>query len=62
MAELARSLKAAGHHADEVAPLLLRCFVTVFAEDVERLPREPFRNLLHSSDDVAHFLQLVEEL
>ena len=55
LAELAKSLEAAGHHADDVAQFLMRCLFTMFAEDVELLPRESFRNLLHSLDDLAHF-------
>ena len=62
LAELAKSLEAAGHHADDVAQFLMRCLFTMFAEDVELLPRESFRKLLRSIDDVAHFAPLAEEL
>ncbi len=62
LAELAKSLEAAGHHADDVAQFLMRCLFTMFAEDVELLPRESFRKLLRSIDDLAHFASLAEEL
>ena len=62
LAELAKSLEAAGHHADDVAQFLMRCLFTMFAEDVELLPRESFRKLLRSIDDLAHFVPLAEEL
>jgi len=62
LAELAKSLEAAGHHADDVAHFLMRCLFTMFAEDVELLPRDSFRNLLHSIDDLAHFVPVAEDL
>ena len=62
LAELAKSLEAAGHHADDVAQFLMRCLFTMFAEDVELLPRDSFRNLLRSIDDLPHFVPLAEEL
>ena len=40
----------------------MRCLFTMFAEDVELLPRDVFRNLLQSIDDLAHFAPLAEEL
>jgi SAM-dependent methyltransferase len=62
LAELAKSLEAAGHHADDVAQFLMRCLFTMFAEDVELLPRDSFRDLLRSIHDLKHFAPLAEEL
>jgi hypothetical protein len=62
LAELAKSLEGAGHHADDVAQFLMRCLFTMFAEDVELLPRDSFRDLLRSIDDLKHFVPLVQEL
>ncbi|MDP1693885.1 MAG: class I SAM-dependent DNA methyltransferase [Burkholderiaceae bacterium] len=39
LAELARSLEAAGHPAEQVAGFLTRCLFSMFAEDVGLLPR-----------------------
>jgi hypothetical protein len=46
LAKLARSLEAAGHHAEGVAQFLMRCLFTMFAEDVRLLPEHAFRDLL----------------
>ena len=46
LATLARSLESAGHAAESVAQFLMRCLFTMFAEDVQLLPAESFRNLL----------------
>ncbi|HEY4531093.1 MAG TPA: DNA methyltransferase [Luteimonas sp.] len=46
LAKLARSLEAAGHHAEAVAQFLMRCLFTMFAEDVRLLPEHAFRDLL----------------
>lgn len=45
LAELAKSLEAAGHNADDVAQFLMRCLFTMFAEDVGLLPRGAFCDL-----------------
>jgi hypothetical protein len=39
LAELARSLEQSGHRADHVAAFLTRCLFSMFAEDVELLPK-----------------------
>ncbi len=62
LAELAKSLEAAGHHADDVAHFLMRCLFTMFAEDVELLPEESFRRLLESLDEPEQFVEMVEDL
>ena len=46
LAELARSLEAAGHPPERVAQFLMRCLFTMFAEDVRLLPEHRFRDLL----------------
>jgi hypothetical protein len=46
LAELAKSLEAAGHDAQAVAQFLMRCLFTMFAEDVRLLPKDSFRELL----------------
>ncbi|MBQ4853987.1 class I SAM-dependent DNA methyltransferase [Rhodanobacter sp. B2A1Ga4] len=46
LATLARSLEAAGRHAEAVAQFLMRCLFTMFAEDVKLLPTDSFRDLL----------------
>lgn len=51
LAELARSLERAGHHAEAVAQFLMRCLFTMFAEDVRLLPEDSFRNLLATHQD-----------
>ncbi len=46
LALLAKSLEAAGHHPDHVAAFLTRCLFSMFAEDVELLPKGSFLGLL----------------
>jgi hypothetical protein len=46
LAEIAKALEAAGHGAQTVAGFLSRCLFTMFAEDVELLPRRSFAELL----------------
>jgi hypothetical protein len=41
LAAVARSLEAAGHAPHDVAAFLTRCLFSMFAEDVELLPRGP---------------------
>jgi hypothetical protein len=62
LAQLAKSLEAAGHDADNVAQFLMRCLFTMLAEDIELLPRGAFHDLLHGIDDPAHFVPLAERL
>lgn len=51
LATLARSLEQDGHGVDRVAHFLKRCLFTMFAEDVELLPRESFTNLLEKLEE-----------
>ena len=46
LAELAKLLEKAGHHAEDVARFLMRCLFTMFAEDIELIPRGSFKDLL----------------
>lgn len=46
LAELAKSLEHSGYDVERVASFLKRCLFTMFAEDVELLPREAFHDLL----------------
>ncbi len=52
LAELARSLEAAGHPAEQVAGFLTRCLFSMFAEDVGLLPK--------SADGSGSFLALLK--
>jgi SAM-dependent methyltransferase len=63
LAELARSLEAAKkHHPEDVAQFLMRCLFTMFAEDVELLPKGRFRELLIGLADIEQFVPVVEDL
>ena len=46
LAELAKSLERSGHTPETVANFLMRCLFTMFAEDVDLLPKESFTKLL----------------
>jgi len=46
LAGLSRRLEAAGHDPEEVAQFLMRVIFTMFAEDVELIPRRSFKALL----------------
>jgi len=49
LADLARSLEADGHTAEEVAAFLMRCLFSMFAEDVGLLPAQGFLHLLEQA-------------
>lgn len=46
LAELAKSLEQSGRAPESVAQFLMRCLFTMFAEDVELLPKNTFTELL----------------
>ncbi len=46
LADLARSLEANGHSSEHVAAFLTRALFSMFAEDVQLLPKDSFRGLL----------------
>ena len=48
LAGLAKSLEQSGHRADHVGAFLTRCLFSMFAEDVELLPKGSFLNLLQT--------------
>ncbi len=47
LAALGRSFDAQGHSSEAVARFLMRCLFTMFAEDVELIPKGSFSDLLH---------------
>lgn len=63
---LAAVSKAAERHgwpSEEVAMFLMRCLFTMFAEDVELLPKDSFRDLLEKCEqEPAKFEPLVRQL
>ncbi len=63
LATLARSLEQSGYAVDRVAHFLKRCLFTMFAEDVELLPRESFTTLLEKlKDNPEHFSAALADL
>jgi len=63
LAEVSKGLEKRGHGAEEVALFLMRCLFTMFAEDVELLPRDSFTKLLREcADDPEKFVPLAENL
>ena len=48
LAVVAKSLERAGHSSEAVAGFLTRCLFSMFAEDVELLPRGSFKGLLEA--------------
>ncbi|MDP3514730.1 MAG: hypothetical protein Q8S20_18465 [Sulfuritalea sp.] len=63
LADVAKSLEAGGHAAETVAGFLTRCLFSMFAEDVQLIPKGSFTELLKSlKDDTAQFVPLVGAL
>jgi hypothetical protein len=66
LAEVARSLEGAGgsgHSPEHVAGFLTRCLFSMFAEDVQLIPKGSFSELLRSlKDNPQQFVPLVGEL
>jgi len=46
LAELGKSFEAQGHDSERVARFLMRCLFSMFAEDVELIPKNSFTDLL----------------
>jgi hypothetical protein len=46
LAELGKSFEGQGHESETVARFLMRCLFSMFAEDVDLIPRGSFTNLL----------------
>ncbi len=64
LAELARSLEAAGHGAEESASFLMRALFTMFAEDAGLLPKQVFTRFLEDRwvQDPSTFVPEIEQL
>ncbi len=63
LGRLAASLEKSGHSAESVAAFLMRALFTMFAEDVELLPKDSFINLLKSlHGHTEQFVPMIEEL
>jgi hypothetical protein len=61
LAELAKSLEAAGQPPQATAGFLMRCLFSMFAEDVGLLPAETFTGLLRDLRDAPDKLQAMLE-
>lgn len=46
LAELGKSFEGQGHSSEDVARFLMRCLFSMFAEDVDLIPRDSFTNML----------------
>lgn len=64
LALLAASLERRGHDPEEAASFLIRCVFTMFAEDIELIPDEPFRRALEEIGlaDPDEFRETIEAL
>lgn len=63
LAALAKSFEASGHEPRFAAEFLMRCIFTMFAEDVELLPRHSFREFLEDQRGQLHvFPAMLESL
>ena len=66
LAGLSSQLERAGHAPDVVAQFLMRCLFTMFAEDVELIPKNSFSDMLRqyagSNEDRANLPEALEIL
>ncbi|WP_075996055.1 class I SAM-dependent DNA methyltransferase [Salaquimonas pukyongi] len=63
LAQVSKSLEAAKHDPEEVAAFLMRCLFTMFAEDMELLPKDSFRDMLKGCEDKPeNFAPMVSQL
>ncbi len=63
LARLAKSLEASGHAPERVAAFLMRAIFTMFAEDVQLIPKSGFTELLESlRGNIGIFPDMVEAL
>ncbi len=64
LAQVSKALEKRGEHKPEaVALFLMRCLFTMFAEDVELLPKNSFQRLLEKcTRDPGKFVPMVEQL
>ncbi len=59
LAQLAKSLEQSGHRADHVAAFLTRCLFSMFAEDVDLLPKGSFVGLIEQHGAQPATLQMM---
>jgi hypothetical protein len=63
IAKVSKALEEAGHPTEEVAMFLMRVLFTMFAEDVELLPKDSFKELLKDCvEKPAIFPGMMEDL
>ena len=63
LAQVSKALEQKGYDPEQVALFLMRCLFTMFAEDVELLPKESFTALLAKcAEDPSKFAPMVEQL
>ena len=63
LGKLAKSFEKEGYSPLEVSNFLMRCLFTMFAEDVQLLPKDSFKNLLETRrDKLKTFVPMVEAL
>ena len=63
LAQVSKALEARGHDPEAVAHFLMRCIFTMFAEDVDLLPKEAFSALLEECLGAPDaFAPLLDEL
>jgi hypothetical protein len=63
IAKVSKALEEAGHATEEVAMFLMRVLFTMFAEDVELLPKDSFKELLRDCvEKPAIFPVMMEDL
>jgi SAM-dependent methyltransferase len=63
LAAVSKGLEKRGHNPEDVALFLMRCLFTMFAEDVELLPADSFKDLLTKcAADNSKFVPMVEQL
>lgn len=63
LAQVSKALEQQGHDPEQVSLFLMRCVFTMFAEDVELLPKDSFTTLLAKcAEDPKKFAPMVEQL
>lgn len=63
LAAVSKALEKAKYPAETVAMFLMRCLFTMFAEDVELLPKKSFRDVLAKCEgDPSKFRPMVQQL
>lgn len=63
LAQVSKALEERGANPEDVAHFLMRCLFTMFAEDVDLLPKGSFGDLLtRSVEDPSHFTHRLKQL